>query len=81
MVESGRGGHDGRLARASLAVLAALALGLVAGCRQQASASTFEPDAAPVAFHAQGEPELLSQWQLLRMADGLLQLNAVVLPY
>ena len=81
MVESGRSGYGGRLGRASLAALAVLALGLVAGCRQQAAAPTVEPDVAPVAFHAQGEPELLSQWQLLRMADGRLQPNAGVLPY
>ena len=81
MVESGRSGYGGRLGRASLAALAVLALGLVAGCRQQAAAPTVEPDVAPVSFHAQGEPELLSQWQLLRMADGRLQPNAGVLPY
>ena len=81
MAESGRSGYGRRLPPVAAAFLAVLALGLLAGCRQQAAAPTVEPDAAPVAFHAQGEPELLSQWQLLHMADGRLQPNAGVLPY
>ena len=59
MAESGRSGYGRRLPPVAAAFLAVLALGLLAGCRQQAAAPTVEPDAAPVAFHAQGEPELL----------------------
>ena len=35
----------------------------------------------PVQFHASGNPEKLSDWHLLRIADGRLSLNAGVVPY
>ncbi|NUO76285.1 MAG: hypothetical protein HOQ32_09755 [Lysobacter sp.] len=36
---------------------------------------------APVRFHAQGQPELLSEWGVLRVADHRLRLNDGVVPY
>lgn len=57
--------------RWSLACVLAL---LLAGCAR-------EPAWQPVRFHAQGQPEALEDWNLLRVADGRLQLNEGVLPY
>ncbi|KRA17825.1 SO2930 family diheme c-type cytochrome [Lysobacter sp. Root604] len=36
---------------------------------------------APVRFHAQGQPALLSEWGVLRVADRHLRLNEGVVPY
>lgn len=36
---------------------------------------------APVQFHASGNPEKLSDWNLLQVANGRLSLNAGVVPY
>lgn len=36
---------------------------------------------APVRFHAQGQPALLSEWGVLRVADHRLRLNEGVVPY
>lgn len=36
---------------------------------------------APVRFHAQGQPALLSEWGVLRVADRQLRLNDGVVPY
>lgn len=49
-----------------------LLLALLASCRGPQ---------APVRFHASGNPEKLSDWNLLRIADGRLALNAGVVPY
>ncbi|KAF1693421.1 hypothetical protein CSC64_05685 [Pseudoxanthomonas koreensis] len=53
--------------------VAALVAALVAGCRPAAGGQ--------VVFHAQGQPELLSEWQLFDLSGGQLQLNERVLPY
>ncbi|WP_238390394.1 SO2930 family diheme c-type cytochrome [Pseudoxanthomonas daejeonensis] len=57
----------------ALAGAVALAAGLVSGCRPA--------HPPPVAFHAEGQPESLSEWHLFDMADGRLELNERVLPY
>ena len=61
-----------RLRLLSLAGTAACVLAVLASC-------TRAP--APVNFAAEGKPEHLSDWHLLNVADGRLQLNAGVLPY
>ncbi len=57
--------------RCLMACLSAL---LLSSCGQS-------PTFAPVQFHADGMPATLSEWNLLRVADGRLQLNEGVLPY
>ncbi len=52
--------------------LCALALLALAACSRAP---------APVQFHAQGNPPKLSDWHVLQVADGHLQLNAGVVPY
>ncbi|MEH6419317.1 SO2930 family diheme c-type cytochrome [Pseudomonas sp. CGJS7] len=63
---------------------------LGAGCGKQAAppsgqggAATVAADAPwqPVRFFADGQPEDLAEWNVLRVAGGRLQLNADVLPY
>jgi uncharacterized repeat protein (TIGR03806 family) len=49
-----------------------LALMLLAGCRR---------DMPPVAFHADGRPPKLSDWHVVEVRDGTLQLNDGVVPY
>ena len=51
MAESGRSGYGRRLPPVAAAFLAVLALGLLAGCRQQAAAPTVEPDAPALALY------------------------------
>jgi len=57
----------------ALAGAALMAAALLAGCRPEA--------VEPVAFHADGQPESLSQWHLFDVSAGRLALNARVLPY
>ena len=49
-----------------------LALLLLAGCQH---------GIPPVAFHAEGRPAQLSDWHVLEVHDGKLELNAGVVPY
>ncbi|TPG06484.1 hypothetical protein EAH88_14255 [Rhodanobacter glycinis] len=49
-----------------------LALMLLAGCQR---------DMPPVAFHADGRPPKLSDWHVVEVRDGTLQLNDGVVPY
>ena len=53
-------------------LLSVLALVLLAGC---------ERARAPVAFHADGLPEKLSDWHVVEVRDGALVANDGVLPY
>ena len=57
----------------ALAGVAALAAGLAAGCRPA--------PVEPVTFHAEGQPESLSQWHLFDLSEGRLAPNTRVLPY
>lgn len=57
----------------ALAGVVALTAALLGGCRPQA--------AAPVVFHAQGQPQSLSEWHLFQTVDGRLEPNGRVLPY
>jgi uncharacterized repeat protein (TIGR03806 family) len=40
-----------------------------------------QPDMPPVAFHADGRPPKLSDWHVVEVHDGKLQLNQGVVPY
>lgn len=73
-------------------VVAALLSLLVAGCSKPQAPSPATEGAAPAAlaadaawapvrFFADGQPEDLADWNLLRVAGGRLQLNREVLPY
>ncbi len=67
----GRGPLTGKLA--ALAGAVALVAALVSGCRPAAG--------GPVVFHAEGQPESLSEWHLFDLSGGRLQPNERVLPY
>lgn len=66
----GRGPLWGRLA--ALAGAAILVAALLSGCR---------PAAHQVVFHAEGQPQSLSEWHLFDLSGGQLQPNERVLPY
>lgn len=55
-------------------VVAVLLSMLLAGCARESAP-------APVHFFADGQPPTLAEWNLLRVADGRLKLNAGVVPY
>ncbi|MES5814320.1 SO2930 family diheme c-type cytochrome [Pseudoxanthomonas sp. Soil82] len=57
----------------ALAGAAVLAAALLAGCRPAA--------VEPVVFHADGQPESLSQWHLFELSSARLSPNARVMPY
>ncbi len=70
-----------RPSRRSMAGVGALALlaVLATGCRPAPA-----PESATsqtVTFHAENQPQSLSEWNLFSMADGHLELNKRVLPY
>src|SRR5262245_17999087 len=67
----GRGPLVGKVA--FLAGVLALAVGVVSGCRSAAGEQ--------VVFHAEGQPESLSEWHLFDLSGGRMVPNERVLPY
>ena len=80
----GRTGERRRMIQSMRAVLFAAAAGgalALSACGETTqSAPEVATSTVPV-FHAEGRPEKLSEWNLLRVADGGLALNDRVTPY